>query len=169
MLSRVFALFALCFVFAGSAFAETKIAVVNFQKALDSVNEAASVRSSLEKMYSDRKATIEKMKTSLESSVADYQKQEMLLSDSAKEQKQKELYQKQAEFAQTQARYEGEMQEAYATAMQKFIDKMKTIAGSIGKERGYNLVLETTEGGVVYSDSTIDITDELIRRYNAGK
>lgn len=169
MFARLFALFALCFALAGPAHAETKIAVVNFQKALDTIDEAKSVRTNLEKMYGDRKATIEKMKTSLDSAIADYQKQEMLLSDSAKEQKQRELAQKQNEFLQTQARYENEMQQAYYGAMEKFIEKMKTIASTIGKEKGYAVVLEVTEAGIVYSDGSNDLTEELIKRYNTAK
>lgn len=60
------------------------------------------------------------------------------------------------------------MQGAYYTAMEQFIDKMKKIAVAIGQERGYSLVLEVTEGGVVYWQPSIDVTDELIKRYNAA-
>jgi Skp family chaperone for outer membrane proteins len=52
--------------------------------------------------------------------------------------------------------------------MQDFIEKMKKIAVAIGQERGYTVVLEATEGGVVYWSDSVDITDELIKRYNAA-
>jgi Skp family chaperone for outer membrane proteins len=72
------------------------------------------------------------------------------------------------EFQQTYARAESEMQQAYYAAMQDFIEKMKKIAVAIGQERGYTVVLEATEGGVVYWSDSVDITDELIKRYNAA-
>ena len=34
--------------------------------------------------------------------------------------------------------------------------------------QGYVLILEVSQGGVVYSGSAVDITDELIKRYDAG-
>ena len=46
--------------------------------------------------------------------------------------------------------------------------KLKTVCEGIGAEQGYMLVLEVSQGGVVYSGSAVDITDELIKRYDAG-
>lgn len=169
MLKKFFLLFALAFTFVGDALAaEIKVAVVDFQKALNDVNEAAGVRKKLEGMYGERKSAIEKMQKSLEAGAAEYEKQKMILSDSARKAKEEELMKQQMEFQQTYSRYEGEMQQAYYAAMQDFIEKMKKIAVAIGQERGYTVVLEATEGGVVYWSDSIDITDELIKRYNAA-
>ena len=44
---------------------------------------------------------------------------------------------------------------------------MRGIAELVGQERGYNLVMEASQGAVVYSNGIDDITDELIKRYNA--
>lgn len=169
MFRRLLALFAFVLAFASPALADS-IAVVDFQKALNQVSEAATVKANLEKMTADRKSTLDKMKASYDAAVADYQKQQMLLSDSARQDKEKELYQKGQELQATMGRYEGELQEAQYNAMNKFVEKMKTIAQTIGKEKGYTIVLEVNQGGAVYWSATApDITDELIKRYNAGK
>jgi outer membrane protein len=168
MISRLFALFALCFLFAGSAMAEVKVAVVDFQRALNEVNEAAGVRAKLEGMYGERKAAIEKMQKSLEAKKSEYEKQASILSDSARKAKEEELMKASVEFQQTYSKAEGEMQQAYYAAMQDFIEKMKKISVAIGQERGYTVVLEATEGGVVYWSDSVDITDEMIKRYNAA-
>ncbi len=168
MFSRFFALLAVCFLFAGNALAEVKVAVVDFQRALNEVNEAAGVRAKLEGMYGERKAAIEKMQKSLEAKKSEYEKQSSILSDSARKAKEEELMKASVEFQQTYSRAEGEMQQAYYAAMQDFIEKMKKISVVIGKERGYTVVLEATEGGVVYWSDTVDITDEMIKRYNAA-
>jgi Skp family chaperone for outer membrane proteins len=52
--------------------------------------------------------------------------------------------------------------------METLIAKMRTLAAAIGAEKGYTLVIEVNEGGVVYASPTIDITGELIKRYNAA-
>ncbi len=148
--------------------AELKIATVDFQRALNDVGEAGTVRGKLEGMFTERKAAIDKMKVQLDAQQADLQKQSAILSDSARKAKE-DTFQRQAmEFQSTYSRYEGEMQQAYYSAMEQFIEKMKKIAVVIGQERGYTMVVEVTEGGVVYSLPAIDITDELIKRYNAA-
>jgi Skp family chaperone for outer membrane proteins len=64
---------------------------------------------------------------------------------------------------------EQEFQAAYGQAMETLITKMKTTTELIAKEKVYTLVVEVSEGGVVYSVPTIDLTAELITRFNAGK
>ena len=168
MFKRLVALFFLCFLLAGNAYAEVKVAVVDFQRALNEVKEAEGVRKKLEGMYGERKGTIEKMQKTLEGQRAELEKQSAILSDAARTQKEQEFYRAQMEFQQTYGRYESEMQQAYYSAMEQFIEKMRKIAVAIGQERGYTLVLEATEGGVVYYAPTIDVTEELIKRYNAA-
>lgn len=169
MFKRFFVLLAFFFGFSGlAAAADVKVAVVDFQRALNEVNEAAGVRTKLESMYSDRKAAIEKMQKGLLAKKDELDKQTTILSDSARKAKEDDFTKAQVEYQQTASRYESEMQQAYGSAMQDFIDKMKKIAVAIGQERGYTVVLEATEGGVVYWADTVDITDELIKRYNAA-
>ncbi len=168
MFKRFFLLLTIALCVAGSAFAEVKVAVVDFQKALNDVNEASGVRKKLEGMYGERKITIEKMQKSLEAKKVDLEKQSVILSDSARKSKEEDFMKTNMEFQQTYSRYESEMQQAYYAAMQDFIEKMKKIAVAIGQERGYTVVLEATEGGVVYWSESVDITGELIKRYNAA-
>jgi Skp family chaperone for outer membrane proteins len=58
------------------------------------------------------------------------------------------------------------MQQLYTQLMEGLLAKMRAIAGDIGKEKGYDLILETSAGGVVYWGNTLDITPDLIARYN---
>ncbi len=168
MLARFFALFALAFAFAGPALAEVKIATVDFQKALNEVAEGAAARARLQSMQTEKAAAIEKMGKDLEAKQAEYEKQSMILSDAARKAKEEELYTAQAQFQAAYQRSEGEMQQAYYGAMESLIAKMRKLAAAIGTEKGYTLVVEVNEGGVVYASPTIDITPELIKRYNAA-
>lgn len=148
--------------------AELKIASVDYQRALEGVAEGETARKRLETMFQSKKSAIEKMKTNLDAMQADYQKQQMLLSDSAKKDKEDAINMAAMQFQQAYQQSEGEMQQAYQGAMESLIAKMKTITTGIATERGYTLVIEVNEGGVVYTSPTIDITDELIKRYNAA-
>lgn len=168
MLARILCIFGLLLAFSTSALAEVKIATVDFQRALNEVGEGAAARAKLESMYGEKKAAIEKMKSSVDAMQADLEKQSVILSDSARKAKEEELQVAAGQFQQAYSRSEGEMQQAYYGAMETLIEKMKKISQTIGTEKGYTLIVEINEGGVIYAATTIDITDELIKRYNTA-
>ena len=70
-------------------------------------------------------------------------------------------------YQQTYQNSEQEMQQAYGEVMDGLISKMKKICETLGKERGYTIILEINEGGVVYSNAALDITAEVVKRYDA--
>jgi outer membrane protein len=170
MLARLFVAFALLFAFASPAFAQTapKIGSVDFQRALNEVAEGKAASTRLQSMMAEKEKAVQQMKTNLEKMQSEYEKQQVILSDAARKQKEEELYGAQMQFQQAYARHQGEMQQAYYGAMETLIEKMRKLAQTIGTEKGYTLIIEVNEGGVVYSAPAIDITDELIKRYNAA-
>src|SRR4029077_14657005 len=97
----------------------------------------------------------------------EYDKQSLILSEAARKQKEQEFMNAQMQYQQTAQQAEQEMQELYAQVMDGLITKMRAIASEIGKEKGYDLILETSAGGVVYWGNTLDITQDLIARYAA--
>ena len=63
--------------------------------------------------------------------------------------------------------YQQEMQQNYYTLLQDLDTKMRALTATIAKEKGYSLVLDSA--AVVYSGGdTVDMTNELIKRYNGG-
>lgn len=168
MFARLFALLAFTFAFATPAFAQAKIATVDLQRAINEVSEGATAKKKLESMMAEKESAIAKMQKNLETMQSELEKQQVILSDAARKQKEEELYMANMQFQQAYQRSQGEMQQAYMGAMETLIGKMKPLVGTIATEKGYTIVIETNEGGVYYSSPTIDITDELIKRYNAA-
>jgi Skp family chaperone for outer membrane proteins len=62
-----------------------------------------------------------------------------------------------------------EVQQFSASLIQKIRAEMVTIIENLAKERGYELVLDLGTSGVVTFNPTIDITDEVVRRYDQSK
>ena len=149
--------------------AAAKVGTVDFQRALGEVGEGKATKARLEKMYEEKKAALQKMEQTMMTAQKDYEKQAMVLSDAARKQKEQELMQQQAVFQQTYMQSEQDFQAAYGQAMEGLITKLKTTTELIAKEKGYTLVVEVNEGGVVYSTPANDLTAELITRFNAGK
>jgi outer membrane protein len=168
MFQRLALFVALLFVAAPAVAAEgPKVAVVDFQKALDSVADGEAARKKLDAAMKEKQASIKTLETQLKGMKDEYDKQSLILSEAARKQKEQEFMNAQMQYQQTAQQSEAEMQQMYVQLMEGLLAKMRAIASEIGKEKGYDLILETSAGGVVYWGSALDITQELITRYNA--
>ena len=107
------------------AYAQAKIAVIDFQAALEKVNEGKLVQARLEGIYNEKRAQLGKMEQQLVTMQEEFQKQAAVLSDEAKRQKQQEFMTKQGQFEQMVMASEQEFQMAYQKEMEGLITKMK--------------------------------------------
>lgn len=143
-------------------------AVVDFQRAINEVKQGVKAKEKLDSMYAQRQQQMAGLEQQLQTKLTEYEQQRALLSDTARAEKEQELMQMQGQAQQMAYQAEMEMQEAYAKEMEALIVKMRDIAIEIAKARTYDIVLEATEGGVVYhSDKIPDITNEVIKKFDA--
>ena len=59
------------------------------------------------------------------------------------------------------------LEEKQGTEMQKIIKKMQVVIGQIAQAEGYTYVFEKN-AGIIYGPPSLDLTNELIRKYNAA-
>ncbi len=165
-LLRALFVFCLFLVAPGTALAELKVAVVDFQTALTLIDEGATAMARLEGMRDEKMRTIERKRQELTALQAELRSQSAILSEAALAAKEEEFMALQMEFQQAGMQAEQELQNSYLVMMEEFFEKLSAVAEELGKERGYNLVLEATESGIVFHQGVDDITDELVTRYN---
>jgi outer membrane protein len=146
---------------------EIKVGCVDLQKALNECQaglEAKKVISKemekLQKLFEDRQKELQTMKESLD-------KQSPMMKPEARAAKEKEFqtrirdYQRWLEDNQKDIQQKGrEMERTIAQGLQKVIKK-------IGEEEGYTVVLES--GYTLFSSKAIDLTDRVIKAYDAQK
>lgn len=141
------------------------LAVVDFQKALEQVNEGKIVQARLEGMYTVKKKTIEEMEQRLMAMQQEYEQQAMVMTPDALKAKEREIMQAQMLYQQEVQKAEMEFQAQYNQEMETLLGKMADICEVMGKEKGYEMVIERN-AGVVYT-SAPDVTSDLVARYNA--
>ncbi len=143
-----------------------KTAVVDFQRAVMETTEGKAAQERLDSMYSTRKAEIDKLRKQLEKELEDYQSKALILSEDSREATEKDLMAKQQKFETLYGQYQTEMQQTYYTLLSDLDEKMRLLTEKIAKEKAYDVVLD--RAAVVYTGGeTVDMTDELIKRYNA--
>jgi outer membrane protein len=156
--------------FIGSVWsAELKVGCVDIQKAMNECQAGIEAKKAitkemekLQKLFGDRQKELQVMKESLD-------KQAPMLKPDARAAKEKEFqtkvrdYQRWLEDNQKEIQQKGlEMERTIAQGFQQVIRK-------IGEEEGYTFVLEKNETIVLFSSKAIDITDRVIKAFDAQK
>ncbi len=144
-----------------------KLALVDLQKALQSVEAGKSAKSQLEKAATDKRQELEKIEKGLRSEAEQFEKKAAIMSDSAKAQKSAEFQKRVAEYQKNAAESEMDLRKRERELTQPLIQELKVIIEGIGKEKDYNLVLEKNEGAVLYAANATDLTENVVERFNS--
>jgi outer membrane protein len=144
-----------------------KIGIIDFQRVLTSSKVGKSAQEEInrkgKKMEADLKvkgAEIEELKKRLE-------RESLVMSKAQRDEKEREFRIKINDLKSLRKKYTEEFKVFEAELVQKIQKDLFELVSEIGKREGYLLIMEKREGGILYSPNAIDITDKLIKRYNA--
>lgn len=157
------------FGFTSPVHANEKIALVSLQKALLSVNEGKKIKGDLQAEYETKKKQIDTMKSELEKMRDEIEKQQSVLSQEALKQKSQDLQAKFMDLQNKAATYERELTTKEAENAKRMLLKLRDVVLEISKKEGYTLVLENSTDTVLFSQSGVDITENVITAYNNKK
>lgn len=145
--------------------AAPKIAVVDLNEAMNSVEEGKAAIATLEKRFAERKGDLEKRQKELQEMQANLERQSSVLSDAAKRTKAQELQEKFTQYQQSRMEAENEMGGMRAQLQDDIAEKLKKVCAELAVQGGYTLVIE--KNVVWYSLPAYDITPQLIKAYNS--
>jgi outer membrane protein len=146
--------------------AEAKLGIVNIQEILDTVDEGKKAKSQLEKAVTDRKKSLDDQQKEYKRLEDSYEKQKLVLSPSALEEKRKELETKRGDLQRAAMTAQTDMQKKEMELTGELIKKIRQVVEKIGRDGSYSLILEKNEGGVVYNKEAFDLTKQVIDEYN---
>ena len=147
-----------------------KIGVVDFQRIFKTSVAGKEARAEIQKKGDELATDLKKkenelkeMGASLDRDLMLQQESEML--DAKMVEEKKRAYRIRINDFQTLKRqYDNEMMRLERTVVGRLRDDILVLAEALGKKAGYLLIIEKT--AVVYSPSTIDVTDKLIQQMN---
>lgn len=142
-----------------------KVAVVDLNEAMNSVEEGKAAITTLEKRFTAKKAELEKQQKELQDMQSALEKQASVLTEDAVRKKSQELQTKYAAFQQNRMQAEQEMAGMRAQLQDDLAEKLKKVCATLATQNGYTLVVE--KNVVWYSVPAYDITAQLIKAYNA--
>ncbi|RLB50236.1 MAG: OmpH family outer membrane protein [Deltaproteobacteria bacterium] len=150
-------------------FAQVRVAVVDMQRALNETEDGRRAKAQLKRLFKRRQQALDKAQNELKKMKEDIEKQRDVLSQKAL-QSRLEQYQKVfVELQTTYVEYQRELAQKEAKLTKGILERMAGILQRMGQRDGYTLIVERNEGGVMWVPSNLDVTDELIQRYNKGE
>jgi len=167
----IFTALMLCLVFQnnGMAAEAAKVAVVDIQRCMKESNEGKRVSESLKKDIEAMQQRYNKAQKELSDLNKEIEKQSLMLSVDAKESKQNELEKKNRELTYLAQDLEEEQTAVQQSATQKIVKELYAVVESVAKQQAFDLVLEKSSSGIIFTASAIDITDQVLNEYNKVK
>jgi outer membrane protein len=157
------------FILGGSAYGADvqKVGIIDLQKIIEesTVGKRSSVEmksqgKKMEDVLKEKGAEIEELQKSLE-------QKGTVMSEAAREKKEQDLRDKITDLKSLQRRYQDVLRELNLNLSKQITQDVFKIVEKIGKREGYTLILDRRVGGIVYAPKAIDITDRVIKEYNA--
>lgn len=168
-MKKLFLLLCMCVILPISAHAEEalKIGILDLQKVLNECDAGKKAKTDLEALIKSKESAIEEKGVKIEKLKSELQKQASVLSSEAKKSREDELekslrdYQRIVQDSQAEVKKkEGELTEAIIKGVHELVD-------DIGKKEGYTVIIEKSLA--LYINKDLDITDDVIKRYNKSK
>jgi len=144
-----------------------KIAYVNMNEAINLSNEGKRSRKFLEAQANQTKQSLQKREQELRSKESDLRNM-IMLSPDAKAKKEVELVEMSQKLRKAVAEAQTSFREDESRHTSKIFSDLKSVVNTVAAAGNYDLVLENSlKQTILFSKYTmIDITDEVIKRYN---
>lgn len=144
-----------------------KIGVVNMNKALNESDAGQRSKKILLAARSQKQSELKAKEDKLNAMKADL-KNNIMLSKEARARKEQEVHDQEAALRREVQKAQKEIQSQERKLTESIFLELRTVLDQIGKDEKFDLILEQNASQVVLFHTVpfIDVTDELIKRYN---
>lgn len=148
---------------------EVKIAVVNSQRILDESVAGKEVLAQLKNFSEKKQQEINVKSQELQKLRDQLATQRFSLSPEALEKRTMEIDQKDTALKRLMEDAQKDFEALRVRLFSKIQNEVTPIITNLGKERAYVIIFDLSTLPVIYWDEKVDITEEVIKRYNQSK
>lgn len=146
---------------------ELKIGYVDVQRALNEVEDGREAKAKLKKEFDEKQRVLDERQEELRVMKEDLDKQGALLTAEAKQDKLNDLQRRMLELQQMYFNMQRDLQSREGEMTKGIFERMNRVLNTIAEEENYSIILERNESSILYARGYMDLTNELIRKYNA--
>jgi outer membrane protein len=98
----------------------------------------------------------------------EYDKKALVLKDEERRNLEKDFENRQLDFKRKYEDFQRDLKQTDAELTSGIVQDLYGVVHDYAQQQGYTLVLEASSGALLYSDKAVDITDDIVRLYNAS-
>ncbi len=144
-----------------------KIGVIDFQKILETSSSGKAAQAEIKKKGKKMEADLKKRGSGIEDNKKKLEREALVMSKEMRQEKERELRININDLRTLQKKYMADFKKYENRLVSKMQKEVVEIVKTIGKKGGYLLIIERREGGALYYPNSIDLTDHVIKAYNA--
>jgi outer membrane protein len=150
-----------------SAVEPIKIGVVDFQRCIQESNEGKRIDESLKNKQAEMQKEVDKKRQELIDMQKDMDKQNLMLSMDAKNEREKEFEKKQRDLQYLMQDLNEEYKKLQTDARISILTTINGVVDTIAKQQKFDLITE--RANIMYFAKELDITDQIITELNKIK
>ena len=158
----------LAVVVAAPARADLKVGVVDMQRALNECEAGKKARDQVKAKFEKAQDQLKRQREDLDRLREDYDKKAVVLKEEERRNLEKDLENRSLDFKRKYEDFQRDLKRTDSELTAGIDDELYGLVRDYGQKHGYSLVLEASNGALLYNDKTTDITDDIIKLYNAS-
>ncbi|MBK6684425.1 MAG: OmpH family outer membrane protein [Deltaproteobacteria bacterium] len=148
--------------------ADPQIGYVSLQRAILEVEEGKRAKDKLKKTFEKKQGELTKKEADLKALKDQIDSKSTVANEDDKTKAQKAEFQnKLMELQQTFMKEQQELQAQEQKELSGITERMRGVIKDIGNAGGYQLILEIQDSRLLFAKPHLDLTNEVIRKYNA--
>ena len=144
-----------------------KMAYVNAQQILEESKAGQRTIKARDELAKEKNAELEKMREEIIRLDKELDRKQLVLSVEAKNKLEKDIQQKQVELKRTQEDAAMALKQFDRDSLKQINDAAMEVIKKLGKDEGYDIILEARESNILYASEAMDITEKIIKLYDA--
>jgi outer membrane protein len=141
-----------------------KIGILNMQRVLGTSDPGKAAQAEIKKQRDKMLQDLKEKGAEIDALGKQFERESMVMSKEKREEKEREYRIRINDFKSLEKRYNSQSQDLQKRLMKKIVKDVYALVEEIGKNEGYLLIIRSES--VMYSPSSNDITDELIKQMN---
>lgn len=154
------------FLFAGTASAQQKVAVVDVQRAVASTEDGLRAQATLKKLFDSRQQELNKKQTDLQRQREEIDKQAKVLPKDALQKRADEWQKQMLELQAIFVEYNKELEKKQKELTDPVFEKVMQIIKRLATAENFDLIVD--KATVAYVRGDLNLTDRCIQMYNSG-
>ena len=144
-----------------------KVGFVDIQAVISQSKEGQAARSKVAAEAGEKQKEISAKEAEIKQMDAEFQKQGPILSDAAKKDREEEIRRRLRDLKRLTEDFNRDLAKRETEFINELLRDVTTVVRDYGKEKGFTLIVERGQGGVIYGSDQSDLTKEILDRYNA--